>query len=301
MIAPDHKSPLEHKTLPCEVKAAGEDGSFELYALAFNNIDRVGDVIVPGAVSNVDELVRDGWGALNHSNMSLPVAYAEGAEQDGKGLLVRGKFHTHPDAQAVRSVVRERMAAGKSVPCSIGYAVDDAGYEMRGGQQVRILKSIRVYEFSFVNLPANPAAGVVSAKSLGADPMDATETGFIASLRAALGLDTKKGRAISAANHEALTGHAAAMADALAKVHEQHKSMKASHKDMGDRIDELKAFLAGHAPAGADEGDGPDDEGEKAAEAPPPAAEAPPPATKTLAERREAVARRLAVMQSLDP
>jgi hypothetical protein len=80
---------IEHKALNCEFKAAGDDGSFELYALAFNNVDRQGDLIVPGAVSNTAELVSDGWGALNHMNSALPVAYPESATQDAKGLLVR--------------------------------------------------------------------------------------------------------------------------------------------------------------------------------------------------------------------
>jgi HK97 family phage prohead protease len=212
---------LERKTLPCEVKAAADDGSFELYALTFGNIDRVGDIILPGAVSNVDELVKDGWGALNHSNMALPVAYPESATQDAKGLLVKGRFHSTPDAQAVRTVVRERMAAGKSVPCSIGYVVDDAGFETRGGEPVRLLKSIRVFEFSFVNLPANPAAGVVSAKSLEDEP------GWLDRLKALLGLDAKRGRVVSAANHGRLSGHAAKLEEVAT---------------------DLKAFLADHDP-----------------------------------------------------
>lgn len=217
---------IERKSFSCEVKAANDDGSFELYALAFNNVDRQGDIIAPGAVSNVAELIESGWGALNHQNWSLPVAYATGATQDEKGLRVAGKFHSHPDAQAVRTVVRERMAAGKDVPCSVGYVVDDASFELRGGQPVRVLKSIRVFEFSFVNLPANPAAGVVSAKSAEDAP------GWLDRFREWAGLESKKGRVVSAANHAMLSGHA--------------KAIGAAHKD-------IEAFLDQHDPSRSDE------------------------------------------------
>jgi HK97 family phage prohead protease len=228
---------LEHKALNCEFKAAGDDGSFELYALAFNNVDRQGDLIVPGAVSNTAELVSDGWGALNHMNSALPVAYPESATQDAKGLLVRGKFHSHPDAQAVRTVVTERMAAGKAVPCSIGYAVDDASYETRNGDPIRILKSIRVYEFSFVNLPANPAAAVVSAKSI--DPPEAGSGWFekvAEKVAGLLGWEAKKGRVVSAANHAKLA---------------------AAHGKIEEGTSAIRAFIAEHDPSRpADDRDG---------------------------------------------
>jgi HK97 family phage prohead protease len=232
---------IEHKALNCEFKAAGDDGSFELYALAFNNVDRQGDLIVPGAVSNTAELVSDGWGALNHMNSALPVAYPESAIQDAKGLLVRGKFHSHPDAQAVRTVVTERMAAGKAVPCSIGYAVDDASYETRNGEPIRILKSIRVYEFSFVNLPANPAATVVSAKGLEADP------GWMAWLREKLGLESKRGRVVSAANHERLSGHAEAIGAAAKDLRDfldQHDPNKGPADDKSADLMEIRRAAA---------------------------------------------------------
>ena len=53
--------------------------------------------------------------------------------QDSVGLKVSGAFHSTEEAQAVRTVVRERLAAGKAVKCSIGYSVDDAAVETRGG------------------------------------------------------------------------------------------------------------------------------------------------------------------------
>lgn len=266
---------LERKSFECEVKADGDDGSFELYALVFNNEDRQGDIIAPGAVKNLDELVRDGWGALNHRAMDLPVAYAESATQDTKGLLIRGKFHTHPEAQACRTVVRERKAAGKRVLCSIGYAIEDAAQELRNGEPVRILKAIRVYEFSFVNLPANPLADVVSAKSSTAPPEpnvstnpnpaagDADGAGILAGLKRLLGLETKAGAAISRANRDKLRGVADAMDEhhkcGLEKCAELHKCVKAmkAHHEEGHKIAEsIRDFADGHEPDVDDEDEG---------------------------------------------
>jgi len=162
---------LPRRTVELPVKSVGDDGSFELYGAVFGNVDRQGDVIEVGAFTNLDEFSRDGWIALNHQQAELPVGYPTAAVQDETGLLIRGSFHSTPEAQACRTVVKERMAAGKAVKCSVGYLTIDESYEKRDGQQVRSLKKIAVYEVSFVNLPANPAAEVVSVKAQGADAM----------------------------------------------------------------------------------------------------------------------------------
>jgi HK97 family phage prohead protease len=183
---------IEHKTLALDVKAVDDDaGTVEFYALAFGNRDRQGEVIEPGAVKNVDEFVRDGWIALNHDWNSLPVASIESASQDGRGLYVKAAWHSTPEAQAARTVVRERMSRGKAVKASIGYKVLDDDHGTSDGQPVRTLKSIELYEASLVNLPANPRAEVMAAKSWAAD----YELAFA---------ELKEGRAISARRRERL-------------------------------------------------------------------------------------------------
>jgi HK97 family phage prohead protease len=132
----------------------------------FHNVDLQGDVIVPGAFKNLDAFVRSGWGAVNHNNWGsdLGIAYIESAIEDAHGLKVVAKFHSTPDAQAVRTKVRERLLAGKDVQCSFGFRVLDAAQEVRDGKTITVLTALEAFEFSVVNLAANPRAGVVAAK-----------------------------------------------------------------------------------------------------------------------------------------
>lgn len=193
--------PLQRKALRFEVKAAGEDGAFTLYASVFNNLDRSNEIVQPGAFANLDAFVKDGWGTVNHDWQCLPVALIDSATQDAIGLKITGRFHSTPQAQACRTVVRERMAAGKSVSCSIGYTVSDYADEMRDGEQIRLLKRIELYEFSFVNLPANPLAQVTSVKSWASD----LEAAFVA---------LKEGRTLSARNRARLQAMAERLKEA---------------------------------------------------------------------------------------
>jgi HK97 family phage prohead protease len=166
--AADAVAYLPRKTFDCEFKALDDAGSFEVYAAVFSNVDRQRDVIEPNAFKNLDEFVEGGWIAVGHDSKSLPVAYPTAAVQDSIGLRVSGRFHATPEAQSARTVIRERMAAGKKVKASIGYVSNDESFERIGGKTVRRIKDLSIYEASFViaNLPANPLAEVVSAKSL---------------------------------------------------------------------------------------------------------------------------------------
>lgn len=156
---------IRRKAITFDIKAVDDStGSFEVYANVFGNVDRADEVVAPGAFVNLPEFVKDGWGDVNHSWKDLGITLIDEATQDAKGLRVKGRFHSTPDAQSIRTKVRERMEAGKSVKCSIGYRVLSAAGEVRDGRPITVLKQIELYEFSFVNLPANPLAEVVGAK-----------------------------------------------------------------------------------------------------------------------------------------
>lgn len=266
---------LRRKTFDCacSFKADGDDpnGEFDLYAAVFSNVDRQAEVIQPGAFANLSEFAADGVGLVNHGMMQLPVAWIDSAVQDAKGLRVRGRFHSTPEAQACRTVVVERMAAGKSVKCSIGYRIDDYAIEKAdGGRSITRIKSLRVYEFSFVNVPANPQAGVTSAKSAthAEAPMPESEhkPTFIEAVKEWMGLSTKKGRAISKANHAALSTFADGMKDGGAKLIEHAKGLKAHGAAMCKLGDEMVEHLKAFGPAVDPEAD-PDDDAEPGVEA----------------------------------
>ena len=156
------RSELRTQTFDCRFKASKDPDTIKLYACVWGNIDRGDDLIQPHAVRNVDEFLKDGWIALNHRGIDLPIAYPTDAEQDSYGFLVSCRWHDTPVARDARTVVRERRTAGKSVKSSIGYLSVEEAFEKRDGRTIRILRGINVYECSIVNLPMNPLAGVVA-------------------------------------------------------------------------------------------------------------------------------------------
>ena len=244
------------KTLEGELTAVSDNGSFEMYALVFGNVDRQGDLIEPQAVTNVDELVKDGWIALNHDQTAKPIAWIDSASQDAHGLKLAGKFHSHPDAQDVRSYVTERLKAGKGVKTSIGYKVPADGqyYVRAGGMTVNHITKLAVYEASFVNLPANPEAEVLTAKSLdGPSTVESEEemsaAAVLKEVKRALGLLSKSEYKVGGEDMERMKGLIDKCAVANKSMEAHHKSLKSSMDDHATATDEMvkcfKNFTAG--------------------------------------------------------
>jgi uncharacterized protein len=158
--------PLQHKEcLEAEFKILddGPFGSFHGYASIFNNTDRQGEIVQKGAFAEtLPAFLKDGFGALNHDWSALPVATISEAREDDRGLWVKGEFHSTPDAQTARTIVRERLERGKSVGLSIGYKVLDDEFTKSGD---RVLKRLGLFEISLVSVPANAEAQVVGIKS----------------------------------------------------------------------------------------------------------------------------------------
>lgn len=270
----DAASCLPRKDFDMEVKSLDDAGSFELYAACFGNVDRGGDLIEPGAFVNLAEFVKDGWIALNHLSSSLPVGIPDEAAQDAHGLKIRGRFHTTPSAQECRIVVKERMAAGKAVKCSIGYVTIEESYEKRDGRTVRHLKKLAVFEVSFVNLPMNPVAEVTSVKGVTPratgpeeeDTMSESEKGAVVALKRLLGLDTKRSVPISAANRAKIAGHMQAVEEAhdehdrcIKEMGECHRKCVKAHKCSMKALDEMKSCMKGFEPGAVDEDEEEDD------------------------------------------
>lgn len=257
-MTPDKKHfDLELKEL------SGDDAhSFVMYAAAFSNVDRGGDVIQPGAFTNLDEFVKDGWIALNHRGTDLPVGYPTSAVQDDKGLRVEGRWHGTPEAQHCRIVAMERFAAGKSVKASIGYMVDVSRMGKSGSDPVRILEKIRIYEASFVNLPMNPAADVISAKGADVSVELDEKVGLLDALKELLGISkkaiekgkmSKSGMTRLKAFAEAMDEHGQATREHAKGMHEHGKAACAMGKEM-------KSFLKGYDPDEKGEADDDDEE-----------------------------------------
>src|SRR5688500_20293766 len=117
---------VEHKYIDLAQMKAITDGAggFEGYASVFGELDDVGDIILPGAYADtIPTFLEQGFTAQSHDwNVAGGViGFPTEAREDGEGLFIRNAFHSTPDAQAVRTKVLERKAAGKRVSLSIGY------------------------------------------------------------------------------------------------------------------------------------------------------------------------------------
>lgn len=155
---------LERKDLPIfEAKMIAEDNGYLTgYAAVKGNVDSYGDVIVDGAFVKLDEMLKSGYSGFNHG--SEPVGWFEEAKEDLKGLFVKIAFHSTEEAQKIRKIIQERLAAGKDVGMSIMYRTLDSSWGEREGKEVRELKAIEVKEAGFVTIPANVSATVTSVK-----------------------------------------------------------------------------------------------------------------------------------------
>jgi HK97 family phage prohead protease len=206
--------------------AKGGPGSARFYLSTFDNWDRVRPVPerpTKGAfLKSLPTFLKDGFIAQSHDHWSLPIGLPKDAGEDDTGLWVDMAFHSTEQAQNVRTVMQERMAAGKSVMFSMGYLVhgdqyvpiDDPALKAEGISEGRLLTEIELVEGSFVNIPANPMAVLTGVKSDSAGDahgytdrlgivVDAVED-MIAQTKARIDMREKAGRMLSGTNMEML-------------------------------------------------------------------------------------------------
>lgn len=138
-----------------------ENGTVEGYASTFGNIDKVNDVVVPGAfktaVLNGPERVRFLW---EHDRKEV-IGIIETLEEDGKGLRFRARFAGTQRAQETR----ELMKMGAVDSFSIGYRVIQESKGQHKGKSVNFLKEIQLMEVSCVAWPCNVEARMSAIKS----------------------------------------------------------------------------------------------------------------------------------------
>lgn len=263
---------IEHKQLSIsqiEFKgAAGGPGSARFYLSTFDNWDRVRPVPerpTKGAfLKHLPAFLTDGFIAIGHDHDSLPIGIPTKAGEDDHGLWIEMDFHSTEEAQKARTVIQERIAAGKSVATSMGYVVqadeyvdiEEKSLQAEGITKGRLLTEIELLEGSFVNIPANPMAVLTGVKSDGAGDaqgytarlasvVDAVED-MIAQTKARVEMREKAGRMLSAANMETL----AAMREMMGNLHgslSEHMAMlddlmaRAQPKAEGDTAKDVEA------------------------------------------------------------
>jgi HK97 family phage prohead protease len=149
------------------IKSVGERGELDGFCATYGNVDRQGDVILPGAFTK--SLAENGGKVklLYQHSMATPV---------GAGTLVDTPTGLRIKAQLVLAVDMGREAwelvkAGVIDSFSIGY--DVVRSSLKNG--VRQLEELKLWEVSLVTVPANPRATINAFKNADADDLAAVQ------------------------------------------------------------------------------------------------------------------------------
>lgn len=151
---------MDHKQVSFEIKEINEAGEFTGYASTFGNEDLGGDIIMSGAFSKTikeNPEVPILWG---HSAREV-IGINKIAREDSKGLYVEGVLNMDVQrARETRSLMQMKAVKG----LSIGYdaVVVDWTREKEG---IRILREVKLWEYSATPFPMNPEAQVTAVKS----------------------------------------------------------------------------------------------------------------------------------------
>lgn len=154
----------ESKNIQFEIKALGEDGTFEGYASTFGGIDVYDDTIEPGAFT---ETIAQKTPALlwQHDSGDV-IGVIDELREDGHGLYMKAHLLIEDISKAKEAHILLKAKALSGL--SIGYVPVEYWYEKndkaRWGE-VRHLKKIDLWEISIVTFPADSGAGVTGVKS----------------------------------------------------------------------------------------------------------------------------------------
>lgn len=154
---------MQIKSFELKNGAVDEVGrTFEGYASTFNNTDRVGDVIKPGAFTKtIDEGLRSKkikilW--QHYEPLGMPIEMRE----DSHGLFVKGRIsRTRLGDEAI-----ELMKDGVVDKLSIGFDIPNGKQDYDSNSRIRTIHEIKLHEFSLVTFPANEEAAITAVKSL---------------------------------------------------------------------------------------------------------------------------------------
>lgn len=132
------------------------------YASIFDNVDLGNDVVLAGAFSK--SLRQNGMPLLlfNHKMEDAPIGTVTDAKEDKRGLWFKAELPKDDSFVAGRIVPQLKRRGLKGT--SIGYKATQK--ERRKSDGARLLKEIRLFEISVVNMPMNPEAGVENIKGI---------------------------------------------------------------------------------------------------------------------------------------
>jgi HK97 family phage prohead protease len=99
------------------------------------------------------------------------IGWGTKGEEDNKGLLVDGilDITNTPEARSKWALMKMASKLGKAkMGLSIGFMVEDEEIQKKKDEpDLRIIKQIRLLEYSITAFPANPKAGVIGVRNIG--------------------------------------------------------------------------------------------------------------------------------------
>lgn len=153
---------LEYKRLTAqfsvvESKDDSGQGIIEAYVSIFDNVDLGGDKIIKGAFA--ESLAKKFPKGVWMHEWETPIAKTLEAREDEKGLYIKGQFNL--ETQRGKEAYSD-LKFGIIDEFSIGYRVLDYEFDEAG---TRILKKVKLYEWSPVLAGMNPDTELLTVKS----------------------------------------------------------------------------------------------------------------------------------------
>lgn len=148
---------FETKNFSFEVKATSEN-EFEGYASVFDNVDVVNDIVIKGAFAKTlqeSKRVKVLWQHDPHQPIGKPVAMSE----DSRGLHVKAKISNTSLGRDVVQLIKD----GVIDELSIGFNTIKDEFDTKGR---RLIKEVKLWEFSPVTFAANEQAGIAGIKNM---------------------------------------------------------------------------------------------------------------------------------------
>lgn len=154
------------KSIPLEIKASSDSGTFAGYGAVFNVLDKGGDIIAPGAFAKS----LAGWKAAGRNVPMLwqhdtdePIGHWPELKEDEYGLYGTDAQLWLEDAPYAR-LAQKGMKTNTITGLSIGYRVKRFSKDNATG--VYTLQELDLVEISVVTNPMNDYARVSSVKSM---------------------------------------------------------------------------------------------------------------------------------------
>ena len=133
-----------------------DDGAVEGFAWKYDQADRIGDMIAPGAFKSAQMPIS----MCAFHDLDDPIGTWTSAEDRDGGWYLKGQMLVQ-DVQRAREV-RAFARAGAIKGLSIGFITKKAEPRRGGG---RVIKELELLEVSLVTVGMHPGAVVTSAKS----------------------------------------------------------------------------------------------------------------------------------------